>query len=379
MDINATINWKPGMELTAATFLNLEERLDMRQRLALRAALGNQYMGILPDTEFRCQGMFVKSKLEISQLRCMAVLPSGRIIDADEPVTVPIPMLYGNEYYLTIGFGEGQTEFEKENVSFTRPQYEYAILSMEQLQESDVFPLMRFHVNEGVFSIDEGFIPSYLVLSSDARYKAYMDSFTDTIASLAAHANLEEGEGKRLLHRYHFLLRGYHLQQSVCDFVLLTEEIAQAIDYYIVSPHSENPAQIPVPDPRDIRKWLDWFQSYLGAASSILDGVVLEDNTIDYEALLAQAKKELYDRLNPELYEKLLLSIKDELREELKQSLSESITAYINDTLRPDMEQTMGKQLFDDLFEKLYLKLFDNLFNALYVPEPEEKQFVPQI
>ena len=169
------------------------------------------------------------------------------------------------------------------------------------------------------------------------------------------------------------------MQQSVYEFIQLTEEIAQAIDYYIVSPHSENPVQIPVPEPRDICKWLNWFADYLNAASSILDGVVLEDNTIDYEALLAQAKKELYERLNPELYEKLLLQIKDELREELEQRLQQTLTDYINNVFRPELEQSLGKQLYDDLFEKLYLKLFDNLFNALYVPEPEEKQFVPQI
>ena len=379
MDINATINWKPGLELNSQTFIGWEERLDYRQRVALRAALGSRRMGLLPDAEFRCNGMFVKNKLEISALRCMAVLPSGRIVDADEPVVVPIPMLYGSEYYLTIGVGNGQTEFESKDVPYRRPQYDYAVMTMDEMQQADVFPLMRFNVSDGAFSIDESYLPPYLLLSSDERFKTYIASIADTVASLAAHANLEEGEGKRMLRRYHFLLRGYHLQQSVYEFVQLTEEIAQAIDYYIVSPHSENPAQIPVPDPRDLQKWLGWFQSYLGAAASVLDGVVLEDNTIDYEALLAQAKQELYDRLNPELYEKLLLSVKDELREELRQTLSESLTAYINDTLRPDMEQTIGKQLFDDLFEKLYRKLYDDLYNALYVPEPEEKQFVPQI
>lgn len=367
------------MELTAATFLNMEERLDMRQRLALRAALGNQRMGLLPDAEFRCQGMFVKNKLEISRLRCLAVLPSGAIIDADEPVTVPIPMLYGNEYYLAIGIGSGQIEFEKEDVPFARPQYEYTILSLEQMQQSDVFPLMRFNVKDGVFTIDESFIPAHLLLSSDARYKSYLDSYTEAIAALAQHANLAEGDGKRMLMRYHFLLKGYHLQQSLYEFVQLTEEIAQAIDYFIVAPNSDNRMEIPMPEPRDMQKWLEWFQSYLSAASSILDGVVLEDNTIDYEALLAQAKKELYDRLNPELYEKLLLSVKDDLREELSQTLRDTLTDYINNTFRPELEQALGKQLYDYLFEQLYLKLFENLFNALYVPEPEEKQFVPQI
>ena len=379
MDINARINWKPGMELTAATFLNWEERLSVSQRLAVHAALGNQQMGILPDTEFSCKGLFVKNKLEISHLRCVAVLPSGNIIDVDELVTVPIPMLYGNEYYLAVGIGEGQIEFEKEDVPFARPQYEYAILSLEQLQQSDVFPLMRFSVNDGVFTIDETFIPPYLSLSSDERYKTYLESFATSIAALAQHANLEEGDGKRMLLRYQFLLKGYHLRQSVYQFIQLTEEIAQAVDYFIVSPNSENRMEIPQPEPRDIQKWLEWFAGYLTAASSILDGVVLEDNTIDYEALLAQAKKELYEQLNPELYEKLLLSIKDELREELGNTLKQTLTEYMNETLKPELEQALGKQLYDYLFESLYLKLFDNLFNALYVPEPEEKQFIPQI
>lgn len=379
MDLNARINWKPGLELTAQTFMALDERLDFRQRLALRAALGSHRLGLLPDAPFECRGMFVKNKLEISRLRCLAVLPSGRIVDADEPVTISIPMLYGSAYYLTIGVGRAQVEFEAQTVPYLRPQYEYAILSFDDLQQSDVFPLMRFSVNDGVFTIDEAFIPPCLTLASDPRFATSLTTFTGQIAALATHANLEEGEGKRMLMRYLFLLKAYHTQQSVQEFIALTEEIAQAIDYYIVTPHAESPLVIPQPEPHDVQKWLDWFAGYLTAASSILDGVVLEDNTIDYEALLRQAKQELYEQLNPELYEKLLLSIKDELRQELSEHITETLTEYIRKTFRPELEQEMGKQLYDYLFEQLYLKLFDNLFNALYVPEPEEKQFIPQI
>ena len=31
MDINSTINWSPGMELTARTFIGMEQQLDLRQ------------------------------------------------------------------------------------------------------------------------------------------------------------------------------------------------------------------------------------------------------------------------------------------------------------------------------------------------------------
>ncbi|MBO4665801.1 MAG: hypothetical protein J5612_02900 [Paludibacteraceae bacterium] len=379
MDINATINWQPGLELTAQTFLNWEERLDARQRFALRAVLGSHRPGLLPDAKFSCKGMFVKNKLEIAHLRCLGVLPSGSIIDVDEPVTLPIPMLYGSEYYLAIGLGSGQIAFEKDDVPFTRPQYEYAILSMDEMLQADVLPLMRFRVNEGTFAVDEDFIPPYLLLSSDKRYKDYIDAFTEAISGLAQHPNLAEGDGKRLLLRYAFLLKGYQLQLSVHHLVQLTEEIAQALDYFIVTPNAEQPMPIPQPEARDWQKWFVWFAHYLKAAASILDGVVLEDNTIDYEALLAQAKKELYDQLNPELYEKLLLRIKDELREEIGQTLTETLTAYMNDTLKPELEQLITDNLHERMYDKLYNELYERLYNALYVPTPEEEEFMPQI
>ena len=184
------------------------------------------------------------------------------------------------------------------------------------------------------------------------------------------------------------------------DFVLLTQEIAQAIDYYIVTPNREQPTEVPQPSYTDIQAWLQWLDDYLAGAIVILDGVVLEDNTIDYDALLAQAKKELYEQLHPELIEKLLADMKEELRAEMQQQ-TEALTTYINDTLKTAiLEQLatevdnranaltdalnqkfdqLGKDLSESLYEKLYFNMFDHLFNALYVPEPEEKEYIPLI
>lgn len=379
MDINARINWTPGMELTAQTFVGLDENLDYRQQLALRAALGNQRMGLLPDAEFSCNGRFVKNKFEVDHLRCLAVLPSGRMIHPDDEVALPIPMLYGTEYYLTVGFGKGLIEFDKENVPYRRPQYEYAIHTLEEVSQADVFPVVRFSVKDSIFSIDDTFIPPCLLLSADERFHQYLEKYISLIDTIANHANLEEGEGHRLMQRYLFLLKGYHLQNSVCDFVQLLEEIAQAVDYYIMAPHTEQHIEVAVPEQCDIQKWLAWFEDYLKAANSVLDTVVLDNQKIDYDMLLAQAKKELYEQLNPELYAKLLAQIKEELHEELHQKLMASLTAYMEETLKPDLGRILGDELYKKLYEKLYNELFEHLFNALYVPEPEEKAFVPQI
>jgi hypothetical protein len=399
MDINSRINWMPGMELTAETFLGIAEHWDFRQRIAIRTALGGNHMGLVPGAPFSCNGTFVKNRFEVSGLQCMALLPSGKIVNADEDIQVSIPMLFGDKYYLTIGISEDQTEFEKEGVPFVRPRYSYGINTIEEIETGDLFPLVRFKAADGVFSVDTDFMPPCLLLEDNPRFKEYIDRYAFLMNIVATHPNLAEGEGKRTMLRYVFMLKSYRLQNTMQDFILLTQEISQAIDYYIVTPNKQ-PLDIPVPQHADIQAWLGWLEDSMSGAAVILDGVVLEDNTIDYEALLAQAKAELYERLHPELIEKLLADMKAELQEEMRQQ-TEQLTTYINETLKTaiieqlttefndradkltemltDKFDEMGRQLNESLYEKLYFNLFENLFNALYVPEPEELKFVPQI
>ena len=179
--------------------------------------------------------------------------------------------------------------------------------------------------------------------------------------------------------RYLFMMKAYDMEGRVADFISLTQQIAQAIDYFIITPYTEEPIEIPKPVQADIMLWLRWLESYLAGAISVLDGLVLEDDTIDYEALLAQAKKELYEQLNPELYAKLLEDIKNELREELHDKLSATLTNYMDNTMKPDLGRILSQELNEKLYDKLYTELFEHLFNALYVPEPEEKEFIPMI
>ena len=379
MDIESRINWMPGMELTAQTFKELDANLDYRQQVALRAALGGSQLGLLPGAEFSCKGVFVKNTYEIERFRCLAVLPSGRILSADEKVSLTVPMLFGDTYYLTVGYGDQEHAFEKENVPYVSTVKAYAIHDLAELSREDVLPVARFRVSDGVFSVDADYIPPCLMLPADARFAEYGAAYVEKLQALASHEKLVDGEGKRSILRYLFLLRGYNWEGSVRDFVQLTQEIAQAIDYYVVTPNTEKPVDVPAPTPYDIQKWLQWLSDYLSGASSILDNVVLEDNTIDYEALLAQAKAELYERLNPELREQLLLQIKEELREELREKLTGSLTEFIDGQVKPGLHDTLNGELDASLYGRLYPELYNALYNALYVPEEEEEEFFPMM
>ena len=379
MDIDSRIKWEPGMELSARTFKELDRNLDFRQQVAVRAALGGDRMGLVPGEEFRSKGVFVKNTFEIEDFRCMAVLPSGRILSADEKVEVTIPMLFGEEYYLTVAPGTEDRTFEREGVPYEGTSKVYSIRALDELGREDLFPVARFKAAGGVFSVDPDFIPPCLLLDGDARFAEYGASFTEKLKAICEHPNLEEGDGKRTMLRYLFQFKGYLWNGGVREFVQLTQEMAQAVDYYIMSPNSESPVQIPAPNMYDIQKWLGWLSEYLSGAVSVLDNVVLEDNSIDYEALLAQAKAELYERLNPELREALLMQIKEELREELREQLTSKLMNYVDGDIKPGLHDTLSSELDPSLHDRLYPELYDALFKALYVPEQEEAEFYPMM
>lgn len=379
MNINSRIDWKAGMAISAQTFLELDENLRHRQQAATRAVNGNEF-GLIPFTEFDRQGGFVRNKLEIDHLACMALLPSGKILHIDEKVVVTVPLVYGNEYYLACGFGEKEVEFDVKEVPFVRPEYTYGIYSLSELEGTDLFPVMKFKVSDGIFSIDESYIPPCLYLSSDNRFQPYLEQLTKQVSLLAEHPNLESGEGKRAFQRYAYLLKSYHTQGRTYPFIQLTYEIAQAIDYYIVMPNTETPVTIPAYSGYDIANWLDWLDSYLHNAAGTLDKVVLEDHSIDFDELKAQIKAELYEQLRPELYEQLYTELKAKLYAEISEDLTVRLTDYINQQLKTELHDLLSGELSEELYESLYKNLYESLYNALYVPvEKEEDEFTPLI
>lgn len=380
MNINSKIDWKTGMAISAQTFIQMDRNLALRQEVASRTSNGDQF-GLIPFTEFKCQGGFVRNKLEIERLVCMALLPSGKILHIDENVVVTVPLVYGEVYYLACGFGENETAFEVMDTPFIRPEYSYGVYSLEELEGSDLFPLMKFKVTDGVFSIDEQYIPPCLHLLSDNRFEACIMRLAEEIAKLAEHPNLESGEGKRAFQRYAYILKHYNLKSRTAQFISLTKEIAQAIDYYIVIPNTKTSQALESCSEYDILLWMNWLTQYAYSASTLLDKVVIEDHSIDFDALKAQIIAELYERLSKELHDKLYEELKGKLYAEILDELTLRLMDHINNRLKNELHALLSGELSEELFEKLYKALYDSLYKALYVPEEkeEEEEFMPLI
>lgn len=380
-DINARIDWQPGMQITAQTMKEMAESLDFKQRM-MNLIANNNRIGILPGTEFSCQGIFVRNVLEIDHFKCRAILPSGRIVDANENVSIKIPILYGDKYYLTISFGEGQVSYDKEEVAFVRPQYLYEIHTMDELENGDYMPLQRFNVKEGTFNIAPDYIPPTLLISGNERYQHFIDIYSEKLQLLATHANLEEGEGKRCLLRYMFMIKGYDRKETTRNFLKLMQEIAQAIDYYVVKPNTTNTEEIPAMTPYDVEEWLSWMQGYLDTAKSILDSVVLEDHSIDYEKMKQEITADVYERAYKEIYEQLKKDILEKFNPDMEEQIKDTLTHYLNEVMRPEISNELKDKLSTSLYDQLYKILYEALYAALYVEEEkeeEEEEFIPQI
>ncbi len=382
-DINARIDWQPGMELSAQTLRELNANLDFRQRVTSCIANNNR-IGLLPESEFDCHGAFVKNVLEINHLKCRALLPSGKIVDADEDITVKIPLLYGEKYYLTVSFGEGEILFDKEEVTLARPQYLYEIHTMEEMESADCLPIMKFNVKEGMFTISQDFIVPCLLVKSNEHFATFTQGFIEKIEQLTSHSNLEEGEGKRCLLRYLFKLKSYDKQESTHSYMQFVQEIAQAVDYYIMSPNTETAPEIPAYSRFDVEEWLRWFDGYLVGAKSILDKVVLEDHSIDLEKLKVEIKTELHEQLYPELYEQLKKDIEEKFAPEIEERIKEALTTFINDVLRKELSEKLQEELPPLLYDKLYQALYDALKDNLTITVEKAEEvvaddFVPKI
>jgi hypothetical protein len=177
------------------------------------------------------------------------------------------------------------------------------------------------------------------------------------------------------------VLKNYSIKNRVQHFVELLQEIAGAVEFYITQVYTETPIEKEEYSPFDIVKYFSWLENYLHGAATILDGVVLEDKSIDFDALKLQIKEEIYQKVYPELKETLYAELHDKLKEEIWNELYSSLSDYINGNFRKEIYELLEGRLSEELYEKLYKTLYDGLYNALFVPEPveEEEEFLPLI
>ncbi len=382
MDINSKIKWIPGTVLNIDALNNLDNNLEQRRLISIRASVGNRF-GLLPEREFSADGMFAKGCFEIPALNCIALLPSGNLIDIRESVSIRMPKLSDGVHYCCAGYSGNLIEFEHGGLTYERPQYAYTIQDISGLEKNDVFPIVRFQVADGICTIDNEYIPPCLLLSCDKRLIDYKNLLIDKVSRLEAHKNLTGSMGKDNLFRIILHLRSITDKNTPNELLLLTSELMTIVGQYIVRPYSEDSERttdIPVKSLYDVEMWIKWLIGYLDSALTILDTIVPSDSGLDIEALKKEITDTLHQQLRDELSESIATNLRTLLNEDINGKMSELLKDYLDGTFRAELHNDLSDEIQDNLQGILYSSLYQALYNALFVPDTKEEDiFMPLI
>ena len=366
------------MELSSRTLKAMAESA-AKHNLAFVHSLFGPSTGILPCSEFRCEGAFVRKSLEFDVCGCLAVLPSGKMIDVDGKYSLEIGNPENGTWYLAVRFSGREAQFECDCVPMSRPMYEFFLCTLDGLESGEAFPLMRLNVSNGTVSLDPDYMIPCLQLHTEKKYQEVLSGISACADKLWQHQNLAEGPGKTALMRVASKIRSVVPSTRTAVLHGICKDLAQTVGYYVLRPNLEETPQIPELNAFDPQLWFKWLEGYLAKASEVLDSVVLVDDSIDYETL----RKELYDSLHESLSAQLEQEMKDRtdaLREELMSSVGDALRKFVEEDVRPALHDKLEGELCDELSQKLYPSLYDALYSALYVPEKQvEEVYTPLI
>lgn len=365
--------------LTADAMVNIDDNLEFRQLMNTRAAIGHRF-GLLPYMPFKADGFFVKGRFEIPHLKCTAILPSGMIVNVDEPVSIAVPKMDEGIYYLCVGYGPAEVTFEKDGMEFSRPAYEYSIMTEEEICVDDVMPVSRFKVQNDECSLESEYIPPCMMISCDERFLNIRDRMTDSLKKIVYHPNLTDGNGKYNLERYLFHLRGISARQTSDKFMTIANELAHAVNYFIISGYDAESKPITPASPYDVEKWLSWLCEFLDEAISVLDNTAPRNDGPDINALMDDLEKRLYERLSDELSGKLEERLRTSLTEEIETRIGDLLKDYVDGTVKENITEAVTEAVSDGLHTSLHDTLYPELYDALYRPPvAEDDNFMPLI
>jgi len=378
MDINSKIHLSPGVQFTAETVNSLFGSLFQRQTAVIRSVNSGR-IGAVPGHANSVRGVFVRDTVEVEIHDFIAVFPSGEVANIDETAVIKMPLLYGNRYYLTVKVSDSVVNFESNGIPFVRNEYAYAISTFEEMVSSCCFPLLRFNVKDGIFSIDDSFIIPCLVMENSPHIAECISDITNHLRTMAEHPNNADRVFRFSALNNAFRLNSYDNQARVSNIIQTTREIASAIDYFVVRQYSSDPEPLYEPSLYDIEDWFSWLSGYIDRAIVILDGVVVEKEEIDLEAIKQELRAEIYDHIQPDL-EQMVNNRVDNLSEALQTRIEEVLKDYVNGKILGELRESLRLQLDSDLRAILYSDLYQALYAVLFVPkEEEEDTYVPLI
>jgi hypothetical protein len=231
MNIYHKIDWKPGMEITASTFIEAEKYHLFQHKINRKLATLKSY-GLLPNTRFECLYTVNGDTLQVEDLQCEAITRNGSLLQIKNEFSIAIPEIEVDTLYLVAQI-EGFSPVEIDNVPYMELNYYYTFKMWEELSNGNVFPLLKLTRYDGGWR-EMNYIPPAIALNSHKELKNKHQKAIKLIDEIMAVLK-EKNVPASLLYYFSLFsieLKFYTTDESPFEFLLLLKKILRTIELY---------------------------------------------------------------------------------------------------------------------------------------------------
>lgn len=177
------IIWKRGMEITPATFEDVDSYRDESFREIRRLLTVGRY-GLLSNASKNVSvALSDNGRVSVKVIQLMGVTRSGEFLDIeDQNIQISTPDDKGSDCYLVV-HTNGIRELEINNVCYATDQYEFEFRTLSEIKDRSI-PFAKLKNEHGRWFIQDLYVPPCLSISSDPELIGIVRSTSHAVATI---------------------------------------------------------------------------------------------------------------------------------------------------------------------------------------------------
>lgn len=266
MNTDIRIDWQSGMEITPQTFIDMENNIS-ENRMLVRKMIAATNFGVIPRTKFLIAQEIVNNMLNIKQLNCDILLPSGQVVvmENNTPMQLVIPQKDEQVLYLTVELGESIKTFKKEDIPHVANEIKIEFRPLSEIRNA--MPLLKLMQVNGVWSVFDPYILPVMSVRSSVTLLEKLDELKQETQKIIGHEHAMVLEDRVLIMLLLEQLASFPVDDSSRELVVLCKRIASALGYSV---YKQRP-DLPSPNLMDIAPYLNAFKFFLSDVATAMN------------------------------------------------------------------------------------------------------------
>ena len=150
------------MEITPSTFEE-QDHYHVLQAEMTRKLIAQQRYGLIKETDYNITRSIEDQKLVIQVNSLEAITKNGELLQIDgDSLSRELPNYKGQACFFVV-YHKGEREQEVNQVLYTKPSYEYAYCTLDEIGE-DSFPIVKLIQESDVWKVQKRYIPPCMTI-----------------------------------------------------------------------------------------------------------------------------------------------------------------------------------------------------------------------